>query len=377
MKKFLIVTTVSDSMPFFNGQINVLKKTFDIELVSSAGIHLDEMCLKHAVVGHRVKMKREISIWSDIQSLGKLIKLFYRIRPAVVHANTPKASLLSLIASYIVRVPHRIYYIHGLRYSGENGVKRKFLMKLEAVSCYLATDLIAVSEGLSHTIKEDRITSKPIKLIGHGGINGVDVDYFNPSLISNSEIKKQYGILDTDFIYGFIGRLVGDKGINELIRAFSIISKENKNAKLLLVGQFENNLDPLDVATLEEIKSNSNILHVGFQKDVRPFLKTMNVFVFPSYREGLATVLMETGAMSVPAICSNISGCKEVVAHKENGFLINKKDEIALLETMRYCIENTEVLKNMAIKARSVVIEKFEQKQHWERSLKMYEEIVK
>jgi glycosyltransferase involved in cell wall biosynthesis len=376
-KKFIIVTTVSDSMPFFKGQINILKEYFNVELVSSAGIYMDEMCSLHNVTGHTLEMKREISIFNDFLSLIKLIVLFFRIKPYIVHGNTPKASLLSMIAAWITRVPKRIYYVHGLRYYGEIGKKRKLLMFLEKVSCYFSTHVFAVSEGVKEALKKDSITEKEILIIWNGSVNGIDLEYFDPEKTDVSTIRNLYGIDEKDFVFGFIGRFVRDKGVNELVGVFKTINKIHKNTKLLLVGTFENHLDPLNKETIYEIESNKNIINAGFQKDVRSFLSSMNVFTFPSYREGLGLVLMEAGAMNIPSISSDITGCREIIFNNINGLLINSKDQQDLFDKMLYSIENPVQINEMAKKTRTIVKDKFEQKELWKKSLEMYVHIAK
>lgn len=375
-KKFIIVTTVSDSLPFFKGQINVLKEYFDVELISSPGEYMEEMCSKHFVKGHDLIMKREISVFNDILSLMKLIILFFKIKPFIVHGNTPKASLLSMIAAWITRVPKRIYYVHGLRYYGEVGKKRKLLMFFEKVSCYFATHIVAVSEGVKEGLKKDNLSKKEILLIWNGSVNGIDLEYFDPEKTYASTVRNLYGIDENDFVFGFIGRFVGDKGVNELVGAFKELNKFHENIKLLLVGRFENELDPLSKLTMDEIENNKNIINAGLQKDVRSFLSSMHVFSFPSYREGLCLVLMEAGAMNIPSISSDIIGCREIIINNKNGLLIKSKDQQDLLNKMRYCIENPEQINEMAKKSRNIVKEKFEQKELWKKSLEMYVHIA-
>lgn len=374
--KFLIVTTVSDSLPFFKGQIHILKESFDVGLVSSSGMYLDEMCKLHSVLGYKVEMRREIALFHDLVSLTNLCILFYKVKPLVVHGNTPKASLLSMIAAWITLVPKRIYYVHGLRYQGESGIKKRILILMEKISCLLATDVIAVSEGVKNALKNNKISQKPIHLIWNGSVNGIDVEYFNPDSVKSLLIKEKFNIGSEDFVFGFIGRLVGDKGINELVNAFKKINIHNKHTKLLLVGRFENDQDPLKPETIMEIESNSDIIHAGFQKDVRPFFNAMNIFVFPSYREGFGIVLMEAGAMNVPAISTNIIGCNEIILTGKNGFLIKSKDVVELYEKMIFCLNNPEITRLMGTSSRNIVLEKFEQQELWQRTLDVYQKIA-
>ncbi|UJF29138.1 glycosyltransferase family 4 protein [Kaistella sp. 97-N-M2] len=325
---------------------------------------------------HPVVMKREISIIYDILSLVKLIAYFLKEKPNMVHGNTPKGSFLSMTAAWLCRVPSRVYYVHGLRYQGTLGFKRKLLMTMERICCYFATDIIAVSKGVKRTLIKDAISNKKVKIIWNGSINGIDLKHFSPKNPELKDIRNEYNISENDFVFGFVGRLVGDKGVNEMVHSFDKINALHKNTRLLLIGNFENELDPLREDTLEIIANNEMILEAGVQDDVRSYLKAMDLFVFPSYREGFGIVLMEAAAMSIPAISSDITGCNEIIQNNRTGFLIPPKDENALFEKMKYCIENPEEIKIMAALARKTMRSKYEQNQVWEKVIEKYREII-
>lgn len=371
--KFFITTTISDSLPFFKGQLNVLKEIFDIHLVSSPGSHLDDMSNEYQVQGHAIPMKREIALWKDLKSLVALYRLFKRENADVVHGNTPKASLLSMIAAYFAGISVRIYYVHGLRYTSVFGLKRKILMAMERVSCALATDVIAVSDGVRKQLIQDNITKKEIQIIWNGSINGIDVEFFNRNKVKDIEIKR---INSDDFVFGFIGRVVKDKGVNELIEAFVKLTENYKNVKLLMLGSFEDS-DPINDYSREQIKSNKSIIYLGQQKDVKPYMKRMNTFVLPSYREGFGIVLMEAGAMELASISTNISGCNEVIINNDTGILVEKENVNELLERMIFFVKNKELIEKMGKAARKSVYNRFNQKKVWEESKLTYSKIVK
>lgn len=368
-KKLFIVTTVPMSFVFFKGQLILLREEFDVTLISSPELELYKTAEFNRVKSHGILMKREISLLNDLISLFKLIRYFYKNRPDMVHGNTPKGSFLSMIAAYFCKVPTRIYYVHGLRYQGIAGLKRKLLMTMEKLSCYFATDIIAVSNGVQAVLHSDQITSKKITVIWNGSVNGIDLDYFDPLHTDVHDIRPTHGIAEDDFVFGFLGRLVGDKGINELVDAFHIISKRYPKIKLLLVGSYENDLDPLSEDTILTIKTNSNIIEAGIQRDVRSYLKAMDVFVFPSYREGFGIVLMEAAAMNVPAISSDIIGCNEIIEDGINGFLIPVKNREALLKAMTFALENPSVIEAMSKDTRQMIKSKFEQEELWKNTI--------
>ena len=373
--KFFLITTVPISLIFFKGQIAFLKNEFDVNLVSSPGEKLDEATREENVKSHYISMAREINLAKDIRGLFKFIRLFSTEKPELIHCNTPKGSLLSLFAGFVTGVPHRIYYVHGLRYQGALGFKKKLLMFLEKVSCFCATDIIAVSDGVRKVLNK-QITKKQIKVIGFGSSNGLDLKSFNKSFYDAEKIRQELGISGNDLVFGFVGRLVGDKGINELVHSFKTLSDNHKNNKLVLIGNFENKLDPLKKSTLEEIQENKNIFYLGFQSDIKPYLAIFDVFVFPSYREGFGISLMEANAMGVPAISSDIIGCNEIIKDGINGFLIEPGNENELYKKMEYCIINKNTIGGMALNCREIIRSKYSQEFVWENSLNLYKEIA-
>lgn len=372
--KLFLISTIPLSLYFFEGQITFLKKSFNVSIVSSDGELLHSIAKSEKVSYHILNVKREISIFNDIISLISFIKLFYKERPNFIHCNTPKASFLALVAGYFCRIPKRLYFVHGLRFEGAIGFKKSLLIFMEKLSCFFATDVMAVSNGVKD-ILENRITTKKVKVVGSGSSNGIDTKKFTVEKYNSTELKMSLGIKEETYVFGFVGRLVKDKGINELVNVFDKLNSNYSNIKLLLVGSFEDELDPLDALTKKKITTNDNILSVGFQKDIKPFLNLMNLFVFPSYREGFGMVLMEAGAMQVPCISSNITGCNEIIINCVTGFLMPPKNEAELFIKMEYSILNKQEMKEMGAKARESIKKRFEQQKVWNQYLREYNKI--
>lgn len=357
-EKFFLITTVSMSLNFFKEQINHLNQFYDVTLISSPSAELKEIATRENVNYKGIKMNREIALFNDINSLICLIIFFVKERPTVLHCNTPKASLLGLIAAYITRVPNRIYYIHGLRYEGVTGIKRKILITMEKISCFCANKIVAVSFGVQEIVQND-LTSKKVDVIHNGSANGMVIDDFINSQYNKSVIREELNILKSDFVYGFVGRIVGDKGINELIEAFQVLNEEYKNTKLLLIGFYEEELDPLKKETIEEIKNNQNIIELGFQKDVKKYLSIINVFVSPSYREGFGLSLLEANLMGKPVIATKITGYTEIVTQGQNGFLIPIKNSEELKNKMEWSLLNSEIILKMKDQCINIVKNKY------------------
>src|SRR5690606_37426114 len=372
---FLLITTVPQSLNFYKGQVQVLKSKYHIEVVSSPGQRLDTFGELEEVPIHPLPMKREISIFSDLISLFRLYILIKKIKPKAVHASTPKAGFLGMLSAFLNRTPVRIYFVLGLRYEGTRGVKRRFLMFIESLSCKLATHVFAVSNGTKKTLKEDKITAKHIQIIWNGSINGIDTKQFNADLSPSPSIDKSL-IPDGSFIFGYVGRLVGDKGTNELIDAFTQLHQNHPEIRLLLIGDFEDIQDPVSDRTRSLIKNHPAIVYLGYQSNVIPFFKLMNVFVFPSYREGFGMVVMEAAAMEKPVICSDITGCNEIIIDGHSGVLIPPRSTDMLLLAMRSLRTQPELLEKLSTNARASITQRYDQQTLWKHSLAAYTEIT-
>ena len=367
--KLFLITTVPISLIFFKDQIAQLNKDFDVTLISSPGKELEATAELEGVKYQPLTMKRDISIKNDIISLLKFLYLFAREQPNVIHCNTPKASLLGLLAGFITRIPVRIYYIHGLRYEGASGRKRKLLIVLEKLSCICATHIIAVSYGIKQKVKNE-LTDKKISVIHHGSANGMPVEEFLTENYDDSAIRESYDITKQDFVFGFVGRLVADKGINELVHAFNML--EQKNIKLILVGMYEQELDPLSQETQNIIKTNPNIIEVGFQKDVKKFLTIMDLFVSPSYREGFGLSVLEANLMKVPVLVTSITGYSEIVQEGKNGFFVDPKDTLTLFNKMKKISQSRDSLLAMKQQCYDEVATKYNHKEVLEKALDYY-----
>lgn len=372
-KKLLRITTVSLSLnSLLKGQLAFLNQYYEVVGVASNKDFIDLVAQREGVRTIEIKMKREISVWDDLKSLYLLVNLFRKEKPYIVHANTPKGSLLSMIAAWLTKIPHRIYTVTGLRFETTSGRFRNLLIWMERVTCWCATKVIPEGEGVKKTLLKEKITGKPLKVILNGNINGVDINYFRrtPELEAQSD-----GIIEKEkFTFCFVGRLVKDKGIHELVQAFLWVNSLYRDTRLLLVGKLERELDPLKCEIEKEILENTSIKYVGYQSDIRPYLIASDVFTFPSYREGFPNVLLQAGAMGLPAIVTDINGSNEIVKDGVNGIIIPPKSEKRLIDAMLMFYENrNDEIRKMSANARSNIVERFEQRKVWEAILKEYQ----
>ena len=373
MKKLFFVTTIAGSLNFFKGQYQLLLSDFDITAIASDKKRLKEVGEENHIKIHHIPMEREISIFKDIYCLICFIFYFIRQRPYIVHGNTPKGSLLSMIAAWMTRVPVRIYMCHGLRYQGCRGIKRKVLMFMEHISCRCATEIICVSHGIKEVLIEDRITNKEPIVIWNGSVQGIDMGKFNPDNITDKQgLKGKYGIEDDDFVLTFVGRIVKDKGINELVEAFEYLSLKYSDIKLLLIGWNEDKGNLVSDKSKAIIDNNKNIIVTGPQSNIVPFLSITDLFVFPSYREGFGLSLMEAGAMNVPSVASNIPGCNEVIIDGLTGLLIEPRSTSAIIESIEKLYNDRELLDYLKSNCRKSIIERYEQNQLWQHYREYY-----
>ena len=376
-KLFYIVTTIPLSLNFFRGQLAYLSNNFEIVAISSDRDALEKFGETEGIETHCIPMVRSISLLHDFKSLIKIISFFRKNKPDIVHGNTPKGSFLSMIAAKLTGVPVRIYMCHGLRYQGYSGFMRSVLKMMERISCYCSTEVLCVSNGVKAILITDRICRvAKLKVVGNGSSNGIDVTKFDRKMIS-AEVLSSVADLDDKFVFGFAGRIVKDKGINELVSAFKRITDLYHDVILILIGPFEDD-NPIEENTKTEIDLNPYIHYWGNQKDVRPFMCASDVFILPSYREGFGMVLMEAGALGVPCITTNITGCNEIIQDGVNGKIIPPRDENALYEVMKWFYEHrNDEVKKMAERARPMIVERYEQHKVWEALLAEYQLLSK
>lgn len=371
-KKLIRLTTHSQTLGLLRGQIGFIGKEWDVILVAKDTGNLRQLAEQEGVEFRNIDIHREISLLADIKSLWILIKLFRKEHPYIVHANTPKGALLGLLAAKLTGVKHRIYNVNGLRFETATGNFRRLLIFMEKIACACATKVIPQSTGVAEVVQREYITKKPLKILHNGSGNGVDTDYFNPN---STEIRERVSEIRGDWqgiAFVFVGRLVGDKGINELIEAFNRLSKDFSDVRLNLVGKRENKLDPLKKETIDIIENNNRIIEFGRQDDVRPFLKASDIFVLPSYREGFPNVVLEAAAMGLPCIVSEVNGATDVIQNNINGLIIPKRDSEALYQAMRKLYLKSTLRKRMASIARSIVSERFNRLDIWQATLNMY-----
>ncbi len=380
MKKIIRTATVSISLDILlRGQLSFLNSKYEIVAVSGKDKYLNLVAAREGVRVVDLPMRRAISPFADLLSLIRLYFLFRKERPDMVHSITPKAGLLSMIAAYFAGVPIRVHTFTGLLFPTSVGFKKILLLNMDRLLCKFATHIYPEGEGVKNDLLNNKVTKKPLSVLANGNVNGIDVDFFSRDKVEKSkvnEFKSQLGIEENDFVFVFAGRLVQDKGINELVTAFVSLSKLNSNCKLLLVGSLETELDPLFSNTIQKINSHPSIICVGWQDDIRPYFSISNVLVFPSYREGFPNVVLQAGAMGLPSIVTNINGCNEIIEDQNNGLIIPVKKEIELEKAMQRILLDNDLYSKLKNNSREQIVSRYSQDLVWNALLDEYKKLL-
>ena len=358
-QKIIRTSTVATSLnTFCRGTLRDLSRLYDVVAVSTPDHELQEIAQREGIRVIGVPMSRPIAPLRDLVSLWRLIRVFRRERPTMVHSITPKAGLLSMIAAWICRVPVRLHTFTGLVFPTATGLKKRILILTDRITCACATHIVPEGEGVKTDLINYNITRKPLQVLGYGNIRGIDLDHYRRS----SEVMEKALTLRKPnlFTFVFIGRVVRDKGIDELVEAFSLLHSEHPQTRLILVGRAEDNLDPVSPNTRRTIASHPAIEAVGNQSDVRPWLAASDALVFPSYREGFPNVVIEAGALDLPSIVTDINGSREIIVHGQNGIIVPPRNAQALLQAMTQFVQNPQATQAMAQKARQMIASRFE-----------------
>ena len=364
MKKIIYVTTVPESMSTFcKGAMRDLAAHYDIVGVSSPGTSLDEVGRIDGVRVLAVPMERHISLIKDGKSLVSIYRILRREKPDMIHSMTPKAGLVSMVAAWLARVPVRVHTFTGLVFPTCRGIKRRILMTTDRITCACATHIIPEGEGVKNDLIKNGITKKPMRVLGYGNVRGVDMDYYSRRN-GVLEIMESLRLKDPNlFSFLFVGRVVRDKGVNELVSAFAQLHQKCPETRLLLVGPYEDALDPIEDSTRNSINEGEGIIYAGEKKgeELLAYYAAADCFVLPSYREGFPNTVLEAGAMGLPSIVTDINGSREIIIEGENGMIVPPQDSYALQMAMQRAVEDKESLAIMASNARTMVGDRFEQ----------------
>ena len=358
--KLIRASTVPSSLnSFCKGFLKELSKDYTVIALSSRGPEMHSIENREGVRTIEVDMERHISLFKDCISLVKLYGVFLREKPDIVHSITPKAGLLCMMAAWLTKVPIRIHTFTGLVFPTSTGIRKKLLMFTDWLTCACATHIIPEGQGVKDDLLNYKITKKPLTVLGYGNVRGVDLTYYNktPEVLLKAQNLRHPDL----FMFLYIGRVVKDKGIDELIEASERLFLENKHFMVVIVGPYEDKVDPISPHSEKIISDASYIKAVGQVEDVRSWLAASDALVLPSYREGFPNVVLEAGAFGLPSIVTDINGSREIIENGINGLVVKPKSSEELLNAMRRFLMEPDEVKRMSLNCRRVIAERFEQ----------------
>ena len=359
--KILYVTTISMTLDYFLKGVmtDLVKAGNEVVAVSSPGEWMPSVKALEGVKVIEVPMERRISPFKDLRSLWRLYKVIRAERPDIVHSFTPKAGLLAMMASKLAGIKIRVHTFTGLVFPTSTGLKKRLLMTTDRVTCSCATHIIAEGQGVRKDLVDAGITRKDVNVLGHGNIRGIDMNWYDRSadVMELADKLRVPGV----FTFLFVGRVVRDKGISELVEAFKGLAAEN--TRLVLVGPFEDDVDPVPEDVRKYIQEAPEIITTGevLGKGLLAWYAASDCFVLPSYREGFPNTVLEAGAMGLPSIVTDINGSREIISDGVNGLIVPTHNSEALLEAMRKMLIDDDFRTGAASVSREMISSRFEQ----------------
>ena len=375
----LHITTVPMSLSFLRGQTAFMKaRGFEIHAVSSPGPDLDAFAERESIPVHPVQMTREITPVADIKALAGIRRVLQELEPDVVHAHTPKAGLLGMIAA-AGGTGVRIYQMRGLPFVTTSGPRRWVLRQTERISCALADLVICNSHSLRTVALEERLCGPDkIKVLGAGSGNGVDAEErFDPGRLpadARSKSRARFGIPSEAFVVGFVGRITREKGIVELAEAWRMFRDRHAEAHLLIVGPHESR-DPIPYSTRGLFEEDPRVHMAGMDWNTPPLYAAMDLVVLPTYREGFPNVPLEAAAMRLPVVATRVEGCVDAVQDGITGMLVPPRDARSLNEAIWAYADDERLRRAHGMAGRARALSDFRPEAMWELYHREYEKL--
>lgn len=381
-KKLIRITTVPMALRYLlPGQMKFMQQNgFDVLMISADGPELKDV-IENENCRHRiVPMTRKITPVQDLKCLFQLVKIFKQEKPDIVHTHTPKAGLLGMLAAKIAGVKVRIHTVAGMPLMVEKGAKLKLLTFIEKLTYWAANHVWPNSNSLYQYIVAHRFTTvKKLKILGKGSTNGINISRFNAAALDEkiiTDVKNSIQFTPENIYLLCIGRLVADKGIVELVQVFTALQKEYPLLKLILVGDYEPELDPLPANTMQQIESNAGIIHIRWTQQVEYYMHIAGYFIFPSHREGFPNVLLQAGAMHLPIICSRIAGNVDIVTDKATGLIFETANELQMAEQISFALNHPADMQKMADDLLQIITKDYQRENIWQNLLQAYKSLL-
>jgi glycosyltransferase involved in cell wall biosynthesis len=364
MPRLVYIVTSAPSVMFLRGQLKYMRERgFDVVVIAAPGDEHRVIKEREEVSTVSVPMEREISPFKDLVSLIRLYTVLRQLRPAIVNAGTPKAGLLGMIAACVAGVPVRIYFLLGLRLETTRGIKRFVLGIAERCASAFAHSVICDSESLRRLYVNLGFTTRAKTFVpGKGSPNGIYAD----ELAQTSQLRDQARALrghlripDGAPVIGFVGRITRDKGVPELLDAFDRILASFPDARLLILGRFEDS-DPIPRSYANRLRSHPQVIMTGHVPDPASYYRTMDVVAFPSHREGLAGPPLEAALIAeIPSVAFEATGTVDAVCDGVTGTIVPLGDIASFARALEKYLGNDVLRRDHGKAGREYVLRHF------------------
>ena len=372
--KILQTNTIFETFnSFTKGQLKYLKDNgLDVIATCSPDSRAQVFFDTEGVRFKLINIERDISFLKDLKSFFIVLIFLIKERPDIIQASTPKSAFIFLIASYILRVKTRIFFMRGVRSSTLKGSKRIIVKLMERITCYCAHQVICTSKSVRKEIIESNIcrADKSKVLLGGTG-NGVNSDFYSP-VDKNTALLNSLKIPKESIVVMFSGRLVRDKGVFELYEAWKLIKNECPNAYLIMAGQNEFD-DSISPSLYNSLKEDYSVRLTGYTDDIKSLYSISDVFVLPSYREGLPISILEASSMGLPVVTTNATGCIDAVINNVTGYIVELKNIEQLKNALIMYIADAKLRRDHGLSGRNMVIENFSPQKIWAALLAEYQ----
>jgi glycosyltransferase involved in cell wall biosynthesis len=380
MPKILLGISSSFCANFLRGQVKYLVNNgYEVVIISGKGEEITLLAKEENATLYNINFTKTINPFNDLQCLFEIMLILKKERPDIVNAGNPKSGLLMMIACFLLGIDKRIFTLHGLVSDSRVGFQGKLIKWSERFTCLLAKKIVVVSPLLrKHALQLKLFPDAKGILIENGSCNGIDLQRFSyteETVTASKILREKLQLPENAFVMGFVGRLNKDKGMNLLFEAFNQLRKTHNNVYMLLVGPIEEE-NAFNQRYLLQLRNDNHIFYLGKLTEVAPVYALMDVFVLPSYREGLPNVLLEAGAMEIPMVVTDINGCKDVVQQNINGLLFKKGDAGELIMAIEKYISNPTLKKIHGNSARSIIQAQFVQQKIWKGLLDLYNNML-
>lgn len=374
------VTTIPEALGFLKGQVGYMRANgVEVAAVAAPGKYLDDFGREQGIEVHAVPMARRITPVEDTRALAAMVRTLHRLRPTIVHAHTPKGGLLGTLGALLAGVPVRIYHMRGLPLETARGSRRRLLWSTERVACATATHVLCVSHSLrQRAIDEGLCPAEKIEVLGGGSGQGVDAARFDPARLgaeARRATRARHGIPDDALVIGFLGRLSREKGLDELLHAFSGLAPRHPRLRLLVAGG-EEPRDAISAEAMRILREDRRVHWLGHDWDSPPLYAAMDVVALPSYREGFPNVPLEAAAMALPVVATRVTGCVDAVVDGTTGTLVPPRDSAALEAALERYLSDPELRRSHGRAGRERVLASFRREPLWEALLARYRELV-